>query len=101
MEFISKYYGEPRLDVFLMGLLWVELMNIKLNDIIPNKDANLDQILIKLLEVAKTNEKIGPNHIITTKLFNIEQEANVLFDDIKLALDEILIMEESIKPDTE
>ena len=88
---LAKEHSPFRLDLYLLGLLWLTFLNIKLNDVIP-KDLDLFLVHKRIKKVVSDlpeNKRTG----IITRLVDLENHSKLTLEEIILDFDEYYILE--------
>ena len=88
---LAKRHGPFRLDLYLMGLLWLTFLNIKLQKIIP-KEAELVDVVrnVKRIVMDLPDDK---RMEIITKLIDIDKYPDLTLEEVILDFDEYYILE--------
>lgn len=67
-EFIVGSYGKKRLDMCCLGLLWMELCEANVKDIIESPDMSFSDFFDRVVDRASDSGKFGVDHVIFTKM---------------------------------
>lgn len=88
---LAKQYGVHRLDLYLIGLLWMVFLNVQVDDSLA-KELTLEEVranVRRLISDLPENKRMD----IVMKLLNLDHQPNLTLDDIILDFDEYYILE--------
>ena len=88
---LAKRYGEHRLDLYLMGILWLCLLKVNFGDKLKSVRP-LEFVVEDVLKKTSSMDKT-PKIKIITKLVNLNDHSDLQLDEIVLDFDEYYIME--------
>lgn len=67
-EYIAVTYGKKRLDLCLLGLLWMQLCEIDVSDILEASDLTFSDFFDRIVDKASSSGKFGVDHMLFAKL---------------------------------
>lgn len=87
---IARKYGFFRLDLFMIGLLWLKLLNKDIDDMTQNS-LSLEEMYPQVQEFKKTIQHVNNSQLIEM-LLDLESNPNLLLDNVILEFDQWIII---------
>lgn len=67
-DHIVRLYGKKRLDITLVGVLWMQLCQMDVSKLFTDKQLEFDQFETYLLEALVTTQTFDRDHVLLTKM---------------------------------
>ena len=87
---VARKYGFFRLDLFMIGLLWLKLLNKDIDSITENS-LSLDEMYPQVQEFKKSIQNVNNSQLIEM-LLDLENNPNLLLDNVILEFDQWIII---------
>lgn len=63
-----RMFGKRRLDLLLIGLLWMQLYMVNIGEVFTNKKMPYLEFEAFVMQAAQADSRFGPDHVLVTKM---------------------------------
>lgn len=68
-DHVVRMYGRKRLDLLLVGLLWMQLYMVNMGDVFAKQKMSFLEFETFVMDAARADPRFGPDHLLVTKMY--------------------------------